>query len=667
MAPRLDALDAPAGMRLSALSTTPAVAGTLALPLLVVQMPDRMLGSITPAAIAERTVGAPDGLLSAAEYYEQASGGRLTITGEHTAYPINLPNTSSWYVGDRGTNQVAARLDVFLRDVASRAYDRFDWARFDNDGPDGVPNSGDDDGIADVVVILYSTEDGSCTSANNGRMWAHRWNLSAALGEPWPTGSTGEDGTPILIDDYIAVPILDCDSETLAPNGTLIHELGHVLNLPDLYPTDGSDHHGVGLWDLMGSGNWYSQENPTALGAWSRVLLGWAEEVETRDAVDLEITSIHSGGVVHHVPSPDSDDFLLIELRTRTSGIDAGLPEEGLVIWQVDPSAVAERAALNTINNDPDHPGIVVRQADGANHLGKGTNRGDTGDPWPGASLATSLTHQSQPAAVTLGDGAPLGVRLDAIRWHEGAIRLDVTTGLVLTTTVRIESAVDGVPATLNDTIPVTLPWEGAFPTGSTLTIAVDTSDVAGTRVRVDGWTDGAEGADRSIALDSRTPVALTLEATRQHRVAVQAGDAALGDVRVTDAAGADLSDAWVDAGRPISIRAEATDADRFLYWDADLGYHSDAAAWAREPAALTHVVDAAIVLRAVFSDLPADGVGLDRALTAPGSVPAALADWLDATGNRNGALDSGDFVLALRDGRLLSSETGLHLPLPTP
>jgi hypothetical protein len=25
------------------------------------------------------------------------------------------------------------------------------WSRYDNDGPDGIPNSGDDDGIVDVV------------------------------------------------------------------------------------------------------------------------------------------------------------------------------------------------------------------------------------------------------------------------------------------------------------------------------------------------------------------------------------------------------------------------------------------------------------------------------------------------------------------------------------
>jgi len=32
-----------------------------------------------------------------------------------------------------------------------------DFARFDNDGPDGVPDSGDDDGVVDAVFIAMSS------------------------------------------------------------------------------------------------------------------------------------------------------------------------------------------------------------------------------------------------------------------------------------------------------------------------------------------------------------------------------------------------------------------------------------------------------------------------------------------------------------------------------
>ena len=32
-----------------------------------------------------------------------------------------------------------------------------DWGQFDNDGPDGIPNSGDDDGFVDVLAVMHPT------------------------------------------------------------------------------------------------------------------------------------------------------------------------------------------------------------------------------------------------------------------------------------------------------------------------------------------------------------------------------------------------------------------------------------------------------------------------------------------------------------------------------
>ncbi len=65
------------------------------------------------------------------------------------------------------------------------------------------------------------------------------------------------------------------DNYGLGALGTIVHEFGHQLGLPDLYNTyDGTV--GVGGWDIMGYGQWLMNGFwPSAPGAWSRAALGW--------------------------------------------------------------------------------------------------------------------------------------------------------------------------------------------------------------------------------------------------------------------------------------------------------------------------------------------------------------------------------------------------------
>src|SRR5690606_6862038 len=138
-------------------------------------------------------------------------------------------------------------------------------------------------------------------------------------------------------------------------------------------------------------------------------------------------------GVVYKVISEKAEDYLLLEYRTKTPGIDNALPGNGLVIWQVDPSRLTDaHLDANTVNEDS-RMGVAVVQADGLNELtrtiGQADDRGDFGDMWPGAEGKTSFSLESQPMAVTLNRGEPLGLRLDRIRIEGGVVKLDVTQG----------------------------------------------------------------------------------------------------------------------------------------------------------------------------------------------------------------------------------------------
>src|SRR5687768_11731290 len=84
------------------------------------------------------------GPYSVARYYREVSLGALTFAGTTTPW-ITLPRTRASYV-DGSAADVWRRYGEFARDLLVRAEDIVDWRRYDNDGPDGVPNSGDDDG-----------------------------------------------------------------------------------------------------------------------------------------------------------------------------------------------------------------------------------------------------------------------------------------------------------------------------------------------------------------------------------------------------------------------------------------------------------------------------------------------------------------------------------------
>src|SRR5204862_3170736 len=102
-----------------------------------------------------------------------------------------------------------------------------DFGQFDNDGADGVPNSGDDDGIVDTVVIIHSDSGGECERGRSHHIWSHSGHYSQeSYGhskKPFTTRAIrrdvngdpvlGPDGiTPqhILIDDYIIQPAISC-------------------------------------------------------------------------------------------------------------------------------------------------------------------------------------------------------------------------------------------------------------------------------------------------------------------------------------------------------------------------------------------------------------------------------------------------------------------------
>ena len=109
------------------------------------------------------------------------------MTGQVSDWAV-LPNAASYY--EPINDDVAERygkVDEFLRDALLAADGAIDFGLYDNDGPDGIPNSGDDDGFVDVAAFIYASEAKSCGGPG---IWPHRWTYESWWGTPFTPPTT---------------------------------------------------------------------------------------------------------------------------------------------------------------------------------------------------------------------------------------------------------------------------------------------------------------------------------------------------------------------------------------------------------------------------------------------------------------------------------------------
>ncbi|RMH14336.1 MAG: M6 family metalloprotease domain-containing protein, partial [Gemmatimonadetes bacterium] len=302
------------------------------------------------------------------EFYSELSNGRVTLLGETFGWARSALSEQQVAGNSNGLDS-SGRVGDFILEVLGALDDgSIDWGRYDNDGPDGVPNSGDDDGFVDVLAVMHPTSGAEC-GGNNSHVWSHKWTLTAAAGRVYVTSTESADGGRILIDDYTIQPVLNCAGTEINEIGVFAHELGHGFGLPDLYAVNG-DHAGIGRWGLMGSGSWgcgglgSGPDKPCHMSAWSKVELGWSDVVELPFGADhgtVTLDPVESGGAVLKVPAGDgSRDYYLLEFRDRV-GTDVTLPEPGVLIWQIDQDQLDATWFRNNVNTDPNRMGVWLR------------------------------------------------------------------------------------------------------------------------------------------------------------------------------------------------------------------------------------------------------------------------------------------------------------------
>ncbi|MEM7414671.1 MAG: M6 family metalloprotease domain-containing protein [Gemmatimonadota bacterium] len=536
-------------------------------------------GTLPPddsATIADAYFGPADGTIT--DYYELVSRGMVTLDGLVYDW-VTAPGWDTLYT--KGESGLTGGAGDFIKDLLD-VQPPTDWGRFDNDGPDGVPNSGDDDGFVDVIAALHPTRGAECGgSGNDNRIWSHRWSLGSATGSGYITDTPAAGGGFIVINDYTIQPAVACSGGGLAPIGIFTHELGHAFGLPDLYDTNSSNgsHSGAGTWDLMGSGSWgcnnASAALPCHMGAWSKAVLGWVDITTLDPDTDhgtLTLNPVATSGDVYRIDATDgSGEYFLLENRQRLN-YDGNLYSEGLLIWHIVPDILATEWRRNRVNGG-DPMGVWLRQADGAGHLQEGLGRGDASDPFPGFSDNTSFHIASTPSShSTLGGWSGLTIYDIAISGD------DVTFGLTTRATEVSLTAqgsstqyglfsVDGVPVDPPETTFTSAPF-----LSRTVEVTGGEATAPGTRMPFVGWQDDP-AAPRERTFDVPvTDLGLVAEFSgTEYELTVDLTGGVSGVEPGSFVSTPATGELWFQAGASVIVEAVPQTGFNFLQWSGDL------------------------------------------------------------------------------------------------
>ena len=603
-------------------------------------------------------------------YYAAASRNNISLDG-HVFGWVAAANPSTYYEdGCNGIGIFAAcpshassrmgellvgALDVISNGVGGDTV----WNRYDNDGPDGIPNSGDDDGVIDVVAFLQPKVDGACGSAG---IWSHRatialWNN----GQPYVTKTPRRDangraipGQFLTINSYTIQSAVGgdqaCSGGQIMPIGTVTHETGHAFGLPDLYDTDPfSGTQGAGEWSLMSSGTYARPYSPSSFDAWSLVQLGWVNVDTLVAGATRTVAPVQTSNTVYYARTAGSLYFLLENrgavgtdtAQMNPAWVRAKLP--GLLLWQIDDDRIAQGAPpLNRVNTGS-RQGVALIQADGLNQLRTpfGGNRGDTGDSYPGSIGNHDFGLATLPAAVDWS-GAALNMRLDHVAVAaDGSVTFRYLRGAPSLVASRVPFArirVDGV---------ATSSYQEILSPGDLLALSADSSQLSfdgRSTARFVSWTD-AGARDHTLTVRAGAPDTVLANFDVTNRVRVVAAGPGVVTASVAGAVGVG---AFVIAGTVVHLVATPAVGAEFVGWRGDTSGVT----------ALDLTANRAWDLTAVFlSATPIDAGAAARALLGGPTLSAAAVAYLDAIGNQNGVYDVGDYAAWLR-------RTGQRVPI---
>ncbi|HET9233937.1 MAG TPA: M6 family metalloprotease domain-containing protein, partial [Candidatus Eisenbacteria bacterium] len=329
-----------------------------------------------PPAYYERLVFSrvDDGFTSVAEFFDRSSGGRFHLGGVVRGWYRVSGKRNDYTARQSGIGYYPGNSQRLAEEAFWLADPFINYSLLDNEGPDAIPDSGDDDEIIDGLLVVHAGRGSEGGGVTPDEFFSIYWFL------PQPMPLDGVFGRPFTL-----------NPET-GNIGVFIHEMGHLLGLPDLYDT-GGESFGTGRWSMMSGGvNLDEGRTPADFDAWSKTQLGFVNVIYVQENLkDVVIPPSVESGVVYRLwrQGGGTNEYFLLENR-HVSGLDAALPGEGLLIYHIDDFVK---------NNSIDvHYKVAVEQADGLYQLENRFNDaspGDPGDPYRPGNVFGRYTNPS--------------------------------------------------------------------------------------------------------------------------------------------------------------------------------------------------------------------------------------------------------------------------------
>lgn len=378
--------------------------------IILVQFADKSFSMDDPKAFYNRVTnekGFSEGNFKGcvADYFRDQSNGQFNLTFD-VAGPYTLSNYADYGADSNGRHDV--NVQAMISAACSRAL---------TSGVDYSPYDWDNDGIVDLVYVLYAGE-GQATGGSDDTIWPHKSSLSV----PLKVGSK-------------QVKVYACSNEIAAKNsiagiGTICHEFSHCLGFPDYYDVNYGGMTGTGTWDIMCSGNYNGGGfQPAGYTAYEKIVAGWVDPITLDENTTVTgLKPLLDGGDAYIFRNPSTEnEFYVIENRQK-EGWDASLPGSGILINHVDYNATvwAYNYPNTKVDGINDHERSIFIPADNIRD-----DRTEAGDAWPYGSK-NSLGNSTAPACDTYNANTN-GVKKMNIGINNMAIAEDGTASFTFT------------------------------------------------------------------------------------------------------------------------------------------------------------------------------------------------------------------------------------------
>lgn len=334
------------------------------------------------------------GYPSAGQYFADQSNG--TYRPQFDVFgPVNLSRNVSYYGTDKpgedeGDDQHATDAVVEACILANEQF-TINWADYDSNN----------DGKVDFVYVIYAGK-GQADGGAATTIWPHNWDVTSAISYGYCTYTNAQRTLGgKKIDNYAMSSELS--GSALGGIGTLCHEFGHVMGLPDLYDTSyGSVYEGNKTpndWNIMDGGSYNADGHcPPNYDPWEKDFFGWHTPINlgsegqnltlyANGTENYQAYQINASG--KYVDPTTSGLRYYIENR-QTVGWDEPLTGHGMLIWKVNFNASAWENNAPNNSSTSGAPLYTIVSASGTKIGWDGSTDNCPKNTFPGSGKITS-------------------------------------------------------------------------------------------------------------------------------------------------------------------------------------------------------------------------------------------------------------------------------------